>query len=699
MKMANRPPCPPIMGGSEKTFAGVTAIRVFRKPIQTPPLLGGRGAASCLILLALLPFLTGCPSRTNTNPAQTPAANALTNPADRSAGAFAQTDPWILQTKEYEALLAKRGIYKAIMPKVAKETQSVFIGNGYMGVTWGGTEPLRLRVAGVYEEPGETLSVLSVPHEADLLETTPAKQLDMRHGLLRLEKSPRISIEQDDAVVFCSLDNPHLFVVRRAEGPRTADMRVRDREVVVEKQRKGGVTVAVAEIVNDQDTNYFAAVYTSRDTSNPVTAARNAVLAANKKGYDTLLEAHEAAWQKLWQTADIQIEGDAEAQQLVHKLMFDLLQSTRPGMADSIAPESLSGDFYKGHIFWDAEIWMFPALLAQRPDYAKSILDYRFKHLPQARAIAKQGGYKGADFPWESAASGKEVAPGEFSTERHITADVGWAAWQYYRATGDKAWLKERGWPLISSVAEYWASRAKKNAQTGKYDVNGVVGPDELAKNVNNNTYTNALASDILRYASQAAQIVGQKANPKWADVAKNIALPFDKAKGVYLTRQNDDGAKTKQADGELLFYPVELPMDKKIADATWEYQKGRPIKNGPAMTDSVHALIAARLGRQDEAETYFRESYRPFMRGPFLLFSEKRSLDRCVFTTGAGGVLQSVLYGFGGLDFSRPDGLIQTPPVLPKSWKKLTITGIQRGGKRYTLTVTPEKRTLTLEK
>ena len=114
-----------------------------------------------------------------------------------------------------------------------------------------------------------------------------------------------------------------------------------------------------------------------------------------------------------------------------------------------------------------------------------------------------------------------------------------------------------------------------------------------------------------------------------------------------------------------------------------------------PCSLDSIHALIAARLGRADEAEKDFRESYRPFVRGPFLLFSEKRSLDRCVFTTGAGGILQSVLYGFGGLDFSEPGGLIKAPVALPPSWKKLTITGIEWKGKRYTLTVTPEGRTL----
>jgi trehalose/maltose hydrolase-like predicted phosphorylase len=412
---------------------------------------------------------------------------------------------------------------------------------------------------------------------------------------------------------------------------------------------------------------------------------------------DPSVAAHEAAWAARWRDADIKIEGDPEAEQLVHKLMFDLLQSTRPGASDSIPPESLSGDFYKGHIFWDAEVWMFPALLAQHPEYAKSILDYRSKHLPEAKALARAEGCQGADFPWESAASGKEVAPGGFSEGRHVTAGVGWAAWQYYLATADKSYLRTEGWPLLAAVADYWATRAKPDA-AGMYEIRKVFGPDELTGTVDNNTYTNALARDCLLAAGQAAKIVGQPANPKWAVAAQKLAIPFDVIHRRFLARQNDAGGKTKQADGELVLYPAEFPMDKATANATFDFHSPRPIRNGPAMTSSIHALIAARLGRPAEAERDFRDSYRPFVRGPFLLFSEKRSLDRCVFTTGAGGILQAVLYGFGGLDYAHWDQITKQPVCLPPAWKKLTITGIRHAGKRYTLTVTPRGRTLTAE-
>jgi trehalose/maltose hydrolase-like predicted phosphorylase len=407
--------------------------------------------------------------------------------------------------------------------------------------------------------------------------------------------------------------------------------------------------------------------------------------------YDKELEAHKAAWAKRWEGRDIVIEGDPEAQQLVHKLMFDLIQSVQPNGQFSIAPEGLSGNFYKGHIFWDAEVWMFPALLAQHPDLAKTMLEYRFSHLAQAKAQAAKQGCKGIDFPWESAKSGNETAPGGFSEGRHVTAGVGWAAWQYWLATGDKPWLESRGWPLLSGIAEYFASKVKKNA-AGGYDLGPLTGPDELHMGVTNNAYTNAMVLNCLSAATEAAKLLGKPTNPLWASVAKGLVIPKN-ADGVILRCDGDDGKPgTKQADGELLLWPAQHPD----ADAkTFDFHKKRPIKNGPAMTDSVHALIAARLGRADEAEEEFRASYRPFVRGPFLLFSEKRSLDRCVFTTGCGGVLQAVLYGFGGLDFTHWETIEKAPIALPKGWTKLEIQGVSYKGKRYTLTVTPQGRTL----
>ena len=633
---------------------------------------------SRLVLPLALLTVAGCQPKGTTTDGNTPPVVPLRT-TDRTGGAFAQTDPWLLTTTD---------------PNAGRGNHGIFLGNGFWGVTIGASgEPGAgsvLYMAGRYDDR-ENLQNFA----AQLPATNPAstsgeysQTLDMRHGLL-ITKTPSVT-----TVCFVSAVAPGVIVIHRegvgAGGTETKPSVGGNSDISVSNQKDGSGTTTMLRI---DDMAYLRAIH--KEDTKPYPVPRPLPLPT----YAQALAAHTAAWEARWRKADIQIEGDGEAQQLAHRLLFDLLQSTRPGSSDSIAPETLSGDFYKGHIFWDAEVWMFPALLAQHPDFARAILEYRFRHLPQAREQAKKQGCAGADFPWESAASGREVAPGGFSQGRHVTAGVGWAAWQYYRATGDTKWLRERGYPLLSGVADYWSTRAKLNAQTGQYDINGVYGPDELHGTASNNTYTNALARACLEAATRAAQVVGQPANPRWAQVAAKLALPFDKSHNRYLARQNDDGGKTKQADGELVLYPARLPMKDETARATFAFHAARPIQNGPAMTASIHALIAARFNQPAPAERYFRDSYRPFVRGPFLLFSEKRSLDRCVFATGAGGVLQSILYGFGGLDFDDWEGITRKPVCLPPTWKRLTITGIQHNGKTYTLTVTPQGRTLVAGK
>jgi trehalose/maltose hydrolase-like predicted phosphorylase len=617
------------------------------------------------IVIVTVPFAGCTPSGPNTDNTTSPLA--MHSPAD--TGAFRQLDPWLLTTTDVNANRGNHG---------------VFLGNGGLGATFdatggGGGKDAIAFAAGRYD-PAEALEPIAnwqdlnlpAPNGADYQQT-----LDMRSGVLTTKSG------STTVTAFVCADAPNSAVVH-IQGATSAPP-------VVAPTGLG--LPGDTDPLSVQDTPVKDGQWTRVVTYLP--GAGGAASYHPPSDFDAALRSQQAAWKRIWNDADIQIDGDPEAQQLVHKLMFDLLQSTRPGEQDSVPPESLSGDFYKGHIFWDAEVWMFPALLAQHPDFARAILEYRFRHLEQARAIARAEGCAGADFPWESAASGNDVAPADFQKERHVTADVGWAYWQYWLATGDRSWLIQRGWPVMSAVADYWASRAKRGAD-GAYHIDGVVGPDENAGVVNDNTYTNAMARNCLNAATAAAQILGEPARPNWATVAAKLALPFDHAHGRYLTRADDNGRQTKQADGELTIYPAAAPMDPKTEAATFDYNAARPIKNGPAMTNSIHALIAARLGRAAEAEQDFRDSYRPFVRGPFLLFSEKRTLDRCVFTTGAGGVLQAVIYGFGGLDFSRPDGIVAGKPSLPAGWRRLTITGIRRGGKRYTLTVTPDARRLT---
>ena len=413
-------------------------------------------------------------------------------------------------------------------------------------------------------------------------------------------------------------------------------------------------------------------------------------------------------WPRLWQTSDVVIQGDPEAQQVTHANLFYLLSSTYPGSDHSIPPMGLSSDIYGGHIFWDAEVWMMPALLVQHPEYAKSVVDYRFKTLTQAKKNAAAHGFKGAEYPWESADTGKELAPAGFDRERHITADVGWAAWQYYLWTGDKAYLTKEGGPILTACADYWVSRVTKGAD-GKYHINKVIGPDETADVVNDDAYTNGVVRACLDAAGRAAKALGQTPDPRWASVAANIVIPMDP------TRQIPSGSaapltdrfSAKQADTLLLLYPLNAPdLNADTAGKMLDFYSAHTIKNGPAMTASMEAIVAARLGRAQSSLNLFHDSYRPFMRGPWDAFAEKRTSNRVYFCTGMGGCLQSVLFGFAGLRVVEAGGVGQgtkiagdseaalyADPHLPPDWTGLTVKGVRFRGKSYDVAIGAAKK------
>ncbi len=409
-------------------------------------------------------------------------------------------------------------------------------------------------------------------------------------------------------------------------------------------------------------------------------------------------------WPHIWQTSDIVIQGDPEAQQVTHANLFYLLSSTYPGSDHSIPPMGLSSDIYGGHIFWDAEVWMMPALIVQHPDYAKSIIDYRFKLLGQAKKNAKAHGFAGAEYPWESADTGAEMAPAEFAQERHITADVGWAAWQYYLWTGDKNYLKTEGGPVLSATAAYWVSRVTHGAD-GKYHILKVLSPDETAEVVSDDAYTNGVVQANLRAAAAAAKTLGQPADPRWAIIADGLFFPTDTLRGI--PAENDapmtDRFSAKQADTLLLIYPLNKSFDPQTEGKMLDFYAAHTIKNGPAMTASMQAIVAARLGRGQASLDQFHDSYRPFERGPWDAFSEKRTSNRVYFCTGMGGCLQSVLYGFAGLQVAEAgqkiagtkiagdsSAALYADPHLPPGWGGLTIKGVRFHGRSYTVTVSP---------
>jgi len=407
---------------------------------------------------------------------------------------------------------------------------------------------------------------------------------------------------------------------------------------------------------------------------------------------------HKAAWAKLWQK-DIVIDGSRRDQQVMHSCMFYLLQSVREGSQWSIPPMGLSDSAWYGHVFWDADTWMFPALLLQHPELARSIVDYRYNTLPTAIANAKAGGYAGAEYAWKSTSTGREgVAPGLlFSKQRHITGDVALAQWQYYFATGDLHWLKTRGYPVIKATADYWVSRVELS--DGRYEIRQVMPPDEDAGLVDNNAYTNAIAKLNLEIASRAAVLVGDSANPEWSAVAAKLYIPIDAKNKRFIAFDHYESRVAKQADTELLVYPLqfELPeQDKReIYRNTFDFYGSRMNRGGPAYSWSAHSVIEARFAEPDKAYSAFQMGIERYLRGPFNYLNETASqahFNMC-YITACSGPIQAVLFGLAGahMDYFPQDPSkveLTFSPCLPKQWKSLKITGAQWHGKTFDVSV-----------
>lgn len=423
---------------------------------------------------------------------------------------------------------------------------------------------------------------------------------------------------------------------------------------------------------------------TSAHHDDPLNEAERATIFAKLEGRERLINFHTKAWEELWKS-DIQVEGDPLSQQDIHSMIYHLYSFTREGTALSPSPMGLSGLGYNGHVFWDTELWMYPAVLLLHPGIAKSMVEYRFQRLEAAKRNAFSKGYRGAMYPWESAETGVEETPvwalsGPF--EHHITACVAIAAWNYYCVTQDKNWLREKGWPILSATADFWASRVERNG-AGKYDIKNVVAADEWAENVDNNAFTNAAAKANLQFATEAAKLLNISADPDWINVANNIPI-LKMEDGVTKEHATYKGEGIKQADVNLLAYPLKQITEPAQIKKDLEYYESRvPDEGTPAMTQAIFTLLYARLGNKDKAYHWFKDAYLPNLNPPFRVIAETKGGTNPYFATGAGGILQSIMMGFGGLEITSK-GVIQVKSTLPTQWKSLILKGIGNEKKTF---------------
>jgi protein-glucosylgalactosylhydroxylysine glucosidase len=417
-------------------------------------------------------------------------------------------------------------------------------------------------------------------------------------------------------------------------------------------------------------------VSSTAHTADPHNEAERLTLFAALERTQRLLVRHNAEWDKLWQS-DIIIDGDPDAQRAVRQALYHLYSFAREGTAYSLSPMGLSGLGYNGHVFWDTELWMYPPLLMLKPEIAKSLLEYRYERMAMARQNAFSHGYQGVMFPWESDADGQEATPvwaltGPF--QHHITGCIGWSFWSYYQVTKDKEWLRTRGYPLLREVADFWKSRVEKGAD-GQLHINNVIGSNEWQENIDDNAFTNGMAKTALQYATKAAQELGIAPDPQWNIVAAAIPiLAFPD--GTTKENRTYDGVMIKQADVNLLAYPLKVITNEAQIRKDLAYYGPRYSPDGPAMGWSTLSTLNTRLGDAEKGYEWFVRSYKPNQVPPFGVMAETAGGTNPYFATGAGGMLQAVLSGFGGLDITDA-GINQLKSKLPKKWKSLTIKGI----------------------
>ncbi len=393
---------------------------------------------------------------------------------------------------------------------------------------------------------------------------------------------------------------------------------------------------------------------------------------AQQTDWRTLLEESAAAWHNLWES-DIVVEGDPRLQRTIHSMLFYLLAGAREGLDVSIPPMGLSTAGYYGHIFWDADTFMFPSLLILHPELARPLVAFRSRTREVARDNARQNGFQGAMYPWEAGPDGAETTPrfaGQNAKyENHINGDVALASWQYWLATGDRTWLQQDAWPILRDTADFWVSRVIFNAKLKRYEIGKVVAVNESLIGVSNDAYTNGVAKKNLDLAIAAAQAMHVEPHARWRDVSAKMYIP--------------------ESDSPLLRFPLDFPSSPQqiraaVNSMMLRIQRG---ETGGMMGTEFYPILAAEIGDRAAIGKMIEPLSAPYLRPPFQAIAETPRNQNISFITGAGAFLQQFLFGYSGLRFSETVGIERKfPPILPPNVQRITLKNITIRGKRATL-------------
>ena len=457
--------------------------------------------------------------------------------------------------------------------------------------------------------------------------------------------------------------------------------------------------------------------------------ARTKLVAATSIGWRRVLDAHCEAWADRWHRSAITITGDPVAERALRFAAYHLNGAANPDDEKvSVAARALTGPDYMGHVFWDTEIYLLPFYCFTWPQAARAMLMYRFATLPAARAKAASLGWRGAMFAWESADTGVEATPDHAigpdrklvqilcgKQEQHITADVAYAVWQYWQATGDEGFLRCAGAEILLEAGRFWASRAQLE-DDGRCHIRGVIGPDEYHETIDDNAFTNAMARWTIRRAREIAALMHARWPADWTELSAHLHLDdhelgrWQAVADAMATGLDPKTGLFEQFEGYFGLEPIDLasyigrsvPMDVVLGRE--RTAKSRLVKqadvvallgllpeefagntgatnfdyyapqcsHGSSLSRAMHGLAAARLGRSEMALDFLCAT------SAIDLADTHAAIDGGVHIAALGGVWMITVLGFAGLKL-LPDALA-IDPQLPAGWSSLDFACQWRG-------------------
>ncbi len=477
----------------------------------------------------------------------------------------------------------------------------------------------------------------------------------------------------------------------------------------------------------------FCAIHTGNDSPDPLAEGRQLLTAASLQGFDRLRQQHCRAWEARWQRCDIQISGDEVAQLALRFSLYHLLAIAPAHTSTaSIPARGLSGQVYKGAIFWDTEIFMLPFFTHAFPAIARQLVRYRFQTLEGARRKAKEYGYRGAFYAWESQDSGDDACTlfnvTDVFTNRpmrtyfrdkqvHISADIVYALWQYYLVTGDDSIFIEGGAEIIFECARFYLSHLYYNPDKQRHEVLDVTGPDEYHERVHNNTFTNLMVAHTFEVCLHVIDVIRerdltfmdalltelgfQQDLQTIREVVKTLYIPQpEPTSGVipqfdgyfslqdigledllkqklqpheYLGGGNGLATTTqiiKQADVVLAMVVFSQKYSRAVKTTNWEYYEPR-TEHGSSLSACSYSLIAAQIGKVSWAYRYFMQT------ASIDLTGESKQYVGPLYIGGThpaanGGAWMSAVFGLCGIKSSGHT--LTVDPHLPENWTEVVV-------------------------